>query len=107
VVSTIFGKRWGVMSGMSIGHADRHRGAGSAHGGRRGGRFASAKRTASAHGATVLRAIAGSMLLEAPPSKAAAVAKALPGWRYSPERKTTRVPERRPLERLKMAKVAA
>lgn len=69
--------------------------------------LASAKKTASEHGAVVLRAIAGSMLLEAPPSKAAAVAKALPGWRYSPERKTTRVPERRPLQRLKMAKAAA
>lgn len=68
--------------------------------------LASAKKTASAHGAVVLRAIAGSMLLEAPPSKAAAVAKALPGWRYSLERKATRVPERRPLERLKIAKAA-
>lgn len=61
--------------------------------------LASARRTASAHGATVLRAIAGSMLLEAPPATAAAVAKALPGWRYRPERKTTRVPERTPLQR--------
>lgn len=69
--------------------------------------LASAKKTASAYGATVLRAIAGSMLLEAPPAKAAAVAKALPGWRYSPERKTTRVPERRPLQRAKLSAKAA
>lgn len=61
--------------------------------------LASARRTATAHGATVLRAIAGTMLIEASPAKAAAVAKALPGWRYSPERKTTRVPERTPLQR--------
>lgn len=61
--------------------------------------LAAARRTANAHGATVLRAIAGSMLLEAPPAKAAAVAKALPGWQYRPERKTTRVPERTPLQR--------
>ena len=61
--------------------------------------LASARRTANAHGATVLRAIAGSMLLEAPPAKAAAVAKALPGWQYRPERKATRVPERTPLQR--------
>lgn len=61
--------------------------------------LASARRTVNAHGATVLRAIAGTMLVEAPPATAAAVAKALPGWRYSPERKTTRVPERTPLQR--------
>lgn len=61
--------------------------------------LASARRTANAHGATVLRAIAGSMLLEAPPTTAAAVAKALPGWRYRPERKTTSLPERTPLQR--------
>ena len=61
--------------------------------------LASAKKTASAHGATVLRAIAGSMLVEAPPAKAAAVVKALPGWRCTLERKTTRVPERTPLQR--------
>lgn len=65
--------------------------------------LASARRTAKAHGATVLRAMAGSMLLEAPPAKAAAVAKALPGWRYSPERKTTRVPERTPLQRARQS----
>ncbi|MFG6465022.1 hypothetical protein [Roseateles sp. BYS87W] len=61
--------------------------------------LASARRTANSHGATVLRAIAGTMLLEAPPATAAAVAKALPGWRYTPERKTSRVPERTQLQR--------
>lgn len=62
-----------------------------------------AKKTARALGATVVGGAAGSMLIEAAPTKAAQVAKALPGWRYTPERKTARVPERRPLQRAKLA----
>jgi hypothetical protein len=68
--------------------------------------LAAARRTATSNGATVLRVIAGSMLIEAAPGKIAAVATALRGWQYSPERKTTRVPERRPLERAKLASKA-
>jgi hypothetical protein len=41
------------------------------------------------------------MLLEVTPAQVPEVAQALPGWRYSVERKTTRVPERKPLERSK------
>jgi hypothetical protein len=41
------------------------------------------------------------MLLELAPAQVPAVAQALPGWRYALERKTTRVPERRPLQRTK------
>lgn len=40
-------------------------------------------------------------LLEVTPAQVPEVAQALPGWRYSVERKTTRVPERKPLERSK------
>ena len=65
-----------------------------------------ARKTATALGATVLRTVAGSMLVEAPPAKAAAVAKALPGWRYSVETKTHRIPERTPLQRARTARAA-
>ena len=41
------------------------------------------------------------MLLEVTPAQVPEVAQALPGWRYSVERKTTRVPEPKPLERSK------
>jgi hypothetical protein len=41
------------------------------------------------------------MLLKLAPAQIPEVARALPGWRYSVERKTTRVPERKPLERSK------
>lgn len=61
--------------------------------------LASAKKTACAFGVVVVCAIAISMLLETSPSKAAATAKASPGGRYSIERKATRKPERRMLER--------
>jgi hypothetical protein len=65
-----------------------------------------AKKTAAALGATVVRTVAGSMLLEAPAAKAAQVAKALPGWRYSVETKTHRLPERTPLQRARAARAA-
>lgn len=35
------------------------------------------------------------------PAQVTEVAEALPSWRYSVERKTTTVPERKPLERTK------
>lgn len=65
-----------------------------------------AKKTATALGATVVRAVAGSMLLEAAPAKVAQVAKALPGWRYSAEAKKHRIPERTPLQRAAAARTA-
>lgn len=60
-----------------------------------------AKRAARSRGATVLKSLAGTMLLELAPAQVPVVAQALPGWRYSVEGKTTRVPEREPLERSK------
>ena len=41
------------------------------------------------------------MLLEPAPAQVTELAQALPGWRHSVERKTTTVPERKPLERTK------
>ncbi len=61
--------------------------------------LAAAKKVAQASGATVIRAVAGSMLLEVAAAQLETVSRALPGWRYGPERKTTRVPERTPLQR--------
>ena len=43
------------------------------------------------------------MLVEVDAAAAVQVVRALPGWSYAIERKTTRVPESRPLERAKMA----
>jgi hypothetical protein len=60
-----------------------------------------AKKTARSCGATVVKSLAGTMLLEVTPAQVPEVAQALPGWRYAAERKTTRVPERKPLERSK------
>lgn len=60
-----------------------------------------AKKTARSRGATVVKSLAGTMLLEVTPVQVREVAQALPGWRYAAERKTTRVPERKPLERSK------
>lgn len=65
--------------------------------------LAAAKKAARALGVTVVGSLAGSMLLEAAPAQAAQLAKVLPGWRYSVERKTARMPERRPLERARAA----
>lgn len=60
-----------------------------------------AKKAARARGATVVKSLAGTMLLELAPARVPELAQALPGWRYAVERKTTRVPERKPLERAK------
>lgn len=57
-----------------------------------------AKKTARAHGATVVKSLAGTMLLELEPAKILEVARALPGWRYSAERKKTRISDRLALE---------
>ena len=61
-----------------------------------------AKKTARSRGATGVKSLAGTMLLELAPARVPEVAQALPGWRYSVERKTARVPERKPLERAKV-----
>jgi hypothetical protein len=58
-----------------------------------------AKKAARSRGATIVKSLAGTMLLEVAPAQVPDVAQALPGWRYSVERKTTRVPERKPVER--------
>lgn len=58
-----------------------------------------AKKAARSHGATVVKSLAGTMLLDVTATKVPELARALPGWRYSVERKTARVPERKPLER--------
>ncbi len=60
-----------------------------------------AKKAARSRGATVVKSLAGTMRLELAPAQVSEVAEALPGWRYAVERKTTRVPERRQLERAK------
>jgi len=61
----------------------------------------SARQAARGCGATVLKSLAGTLLVEAGPAQLAEVAQALPGWTCTPERRTTRVPERKPLERAK------
>lgn len=66
-----------------------------------------AKKVARAHGATVVKALAGTMLLELAREQLPAVARALPGWHYAAERKTTRTPERTQLERSKAQGVVA
>jgi hypothetical protein len=63
---------------------------------------AAAKRTVKSLGATVVKATAGTMLLEASPAKLALVVKALPGWRYSIEAKSYRIPDRSPLQRARL-----
>lgn len=60
---------------------------------------ATVKKAASGYGATVLKVVGDLMLLEMTPANAASFARELQGWSYSPDRKTTRLPERRPLER--------
>ena len=61
--------------------------------------LAAARKAARLHGATVLKSLAGTMLLEMSLTRLPEVVQALPGWHYTAERKTTRLPERRPAER--------
>lgn len=63
--------------------------------------LAAAWKAARSHGATVVSSLAGTMQLEITPAQVPEVAQALLGWRYAAERKTTQVPERKPLERSK------
>jgi len=60
-----------------------------------------AEKVARSHGATAVKSLAGTMLLEVTPAQVTGAAHALPGCRYSNERKTTRVPERKSLERFR------
>lgn len=60
-----------------------------------------ARKAARSRGAKVVKSVAGTMLLEVAPARVPEVAQALPGWRFSVERKTARVPERTPLARSK------
>lgn len=61
--------------------------------------LARAKKAAREYGAEVVRAHERGMLLEVDSSRVKAVARALAGWRYTIEQRTTRIPERTPLER--------
>jgi hypothetical protein len=54
-------------------------------------------------GAKIVRKAAGAMLIEATPTIVAKLTRALPRWRVHPEGGAYRVPERRPLERAKLA----
>ena len=65
-----------------------------------------ARKLATSLGATVVRIVAGSMLLEATPAKAVQVAKALPGWHYSVETQGHRIPEHSPLKLVRRAGTA-
>lgn len=49
----------------------------------------------------MVKSLAGTMLLELTPAQVPDVAQALPGWRYSVDRRMALVPERKPLERSK------
>jgi len=64
-----------------------------------------ARKLAASLGATVVRTVAGSILLEATPAKAAQVAKALPGWRYSVETQGHRLPEHSPSKLVRAADI--
>ncbi|MFG6433447.1 hypothetical protein [Roseateles sp. LYH14W] len=64
---------------------------------------AEAQTTVKALGATVVRCIAGSMLLDAAPAVASKVAAAMPDWRLSEENCSYRAPERTPLQRARLA----
>lgn len=66
---------------------------------------ADAQSTVEALGASVVRCLAGSMLLEALPSVASQVATALPEWQLSEETGSCRVPERTPLQRVRLAAI--
>lgn len=59
--------------------------------------LAAARKAARSHGATVVKLLAGTRLLEVTPAQVPEVAQASPGWRYAAERKRARVPKRKPL----------
>ena len=53
-----------------------------------------AKKAVRESGATVLKSAGGSLLVEAAITEVRKVARALPGWKYSAETTTHRIPER-------------
>ena len=61
--------------------------------------LAAVRKAARSRGATVVKSLAGTLLLGLAPAQVTEVAHALPGWPYSVERKTTTVPECKPPER--------
>jgi hypothetical protein len=63
---------------------------------------ADAEIIAEALGATVVRSVGGSLLLEAAPNVATRLAKAMPEWHLSQENTSYRVPERTPLQRARL-----
>ena len=65
-----------------------------------------ARNVATSLGATVVRTLGGSMLIETTPAKVGQIAKALPDWRYSLETKGYRIPERSPLQLVRGARTA-
>jgi len=65
-----------------------------------------ARKVAISLGATVVRTLGGSMLLETTPAKVGQVAKALPDWHYSVETKGYRIPERSPQKLVRGARTA-
>jgi hypothetical protein len=67
--------------------------------------LAAAKKTARTLDVSVVRGAAGSMLVEATQTEATRLSKELPGWRYVPERKTTRISKPTPPERARMTPV--
>lgn len=55
-----------------------------------------ARQLATAHGAVVLRCLAGTILLDIPSlARAEGIGQALTGWHFVPESKTAQVPERK------------
>jgi hypothetical protein len=62
-----------------------------------------ARKVARSHGATVVKSVAGTMLLELTPAQVPQVADALPGWCYTVVRQTTRLPDGKPLQRRRSA----
>jgi hypothetical protein len=56
-----------------------------------------AKKTLEQLGATVVKTVAGSMLVEGSSSKVKRAATALPDWRYSLDTRTHRMPEKKAL----------
>jgi hypothetical protein len=46
-----------------------------------------------------VKSVASTLLLELSSAQVPQVAEALPGWRYTVERQTTQLPERKPLQR--------
>lgn len=68
--------------------------------------LAASEQTVRALGGTVVRSLAGVMLVELAAPALRQVAKLLPDWRWSPQRKTAHVPEYRQRVRARVRKTA-